>query len=174
MGLDITAYSHLKHVSNHQDLADEYCEDEYHVTAYGYKGFDRSYRGLEGMDKEFGPGLVGGDCYTMTEGTERHRFRAGSYSGYGAFREALASLVGPSVADYWQESDPDLPFYEIINFADNEGTIGPDAARDLLEDFRTHRDAFARTNSDSYWLETYDDWITALELASNDGLVDFH
>lgn len=183
MGLDITAYSHLKHVGRHPgtlewDAGENWCENEHHTCAFAYQGHEASVRGLLGMEQVgiVGQGFIGGDCYSYTEGTETMGFRAGSYGGYSRFRETLAEIVGLSVRDYWTGADPDLPFYEQVNFADNEGSIGPEAAKDLLEDFRAHRDAYMARHKDdgSYFAEVYDSWIEAYELASQDGMVSFH
>jgi hypothetical protein len=186
MGLDITAYSHLKHVGEYRTHGDE-CEEEFdHTVAFAYDGFQRSVRGLVGMEKQgiVGTNFVGGDCYEPTTQTESAGFRAGSYSGYGAWRDDLARIAGFSDAgDYWGDgpAGEDAPFYELINFADNEGTIGPEAAKDLLEDFRAFRDkavaywSDGRPESHTQWdIERYDEWTEACELAAADGLICFH
>jgi hypothetical protein len=76
------------------------------------------------------------------------------------------------------EPDPDKPFYELIWFADNEGTIGPEAAADLLVDFREHAEAYADANRDvaksQFFREKYAEWTRACELAANGGLIVFH
>ena len=91
--------------------------------------------------------------------------RAGSYSGYSAWRDDLRRQFNP-------DTEPDKPFYELIWFADNEGTIGPEAAADLLADFLAHADAY--TPAMEYFRENYRDWTRAFELAADGGLVDFH
>jgi len=178
MGLDITAISKMQHVGEYRthDAPDgDGCEeDDNHWVAFAYASFPRSMRGLTGVEKVgiVGDGFIGGDCYAETADSKSHNFRAGSYSGYGRFREALAELMGHTPSDYWNDVDEDEPFYELINFADNEGTIGPEAAADLLEDFRKHRDLFIEGWPD--FTEVYDDWIIAFELASDAGIVSFH
>lgn len=177
MGLDCTALSHMAYVGTHTPGPDGYCEEDGHWAAFAYDGFERSTRGLKGMgDRLVGPGFKGGHCYAETPETEAHGFRAGSYGGHGQFRQALAEVVGATLEDYWHGDDFDLPFYELINFADNEGTIGPEAAGDLLADLRKYRDAFreAFPAGGSWFAVVYDDWTTACELASQDGLISFH
>jgi hypothetical protein len=66
---------------------------------------------------------------------------------------------------------PDGPFYELIWFADNEGCIGPDAAKDLLADFREHEAAYVPPSG--WTAATYQDWTRAFELAADGGLVRF-
>lgn len=190
MGLDITAYSHMKTAGEyrtHGDEDGEGCEEELeHTVTFAYDGFERSMRGLTGVEKQgiVGSNFIGGDCYAPTEQTESMGFRAGSYSGYNAWRDELAKIAGFSNAgDYWNGSaGEDAPFYELINFADNEGTIGPEAAKDLLKDFRDHQGkaiAFWRDSGvpEAHWkydIERYQDWTKACELAAADGLISFH
>lgn len=168
MGLDITAYSHLKLLGTHVDVED-WCEDDDHLQAYAYSSFPASFRGIE-ITSNKGELIMGG-CYETTPRTEETRFRAGSYGGYGDWRRDLSHQFNP-------EEDPDLPFYELIYFADNDGCIGPEAARDLLADFREHREKYLPGERDEYWekhyRELYDHWTRAFELAAEDGMVRFH
>jgi len=65
----------------------------------------------------------------------------------------------------------DLPFYELMYFRDDHGTIGPDAATDLAEDFRRLRaKVMSQPQSDpedeAWFVEQYARWTTAFELAS--------
>src|SRR5688572_24973939 len=97
MGLDITAYSRLKHIGKHEkDVAlnegepgglDDFCYYEGHVQAFAYKGFEQSFRGIPilGEDRGF---IVAG-CYEVTDATKTHRFRAGSYGGFNRWRADL-------------------------------------------------------------------------------------
>jgi hypothetical protein len=157
MGLDITAYSNLRLVGRHTDGC---CEDEDHVLAYAYDAFPASLRGIPELVRR--DGLLEGGCFETTSTTETHRFRAGSYGGYNVWRDALADRFNP-------EPSANLPFYELIWFADNEGTISADAAKDLHQDFQKF----------AHWLElkrdpVYADFMHACELASHSGLIRFH
>lgn len=169
MGLDITAYSNLKPVGKHVET---WCEDEDHVEVFSYADFPQSFRGIPVLATELNGDstsfLVGG-CFAITDETETHGFRAGSYTGYGHWRSALAEQFNP-------ELDPNGPFYELIWFADNEGSIGPEAAADLLADFREHADRYAPMDLDwaEYSVKRYQDWSRACELAANSGLIRFH
>lgn len=177
MGLDITAYSNLRVVTaeEHDAKDEDWCEEDDHIGAYAYDSFPRSFRGLDGWGEAFGSSLRGGLCYALTEQTETHGFRAGSYSGYNQWRADLAEFVGKEIGDYWGTQDDldDLPFYELINFADNEGCIGPEAARDLLADFQEHEVRYRATH-DEYFSTKYDDWTKACALAAQSGLISFH
>lgn len=187
MGLDITAYSNLHHVGQHDfdpDLNEgepgPYCYYAGHVQAGAYASFPRSFRGIPVLETR--DGFIWGGCYAETEKTETYAFRAGSYSGYGAWRQDLAAQFNPTTLSQdahgltMSEPDPELPFYELIWFADNEGCIGPEAARDLLDDFRQHASKYRPRRDDPfhYFTEKYVDWTRAFELAADGGLVDFH
>jgi hypothetical protein len=164
MGLDITAYSKLTAVGQH--ATGDWCEDGDHVTAFAYDTFPASFRGIPILVTEStsGGSFLQGGCYAVTDSTETHGFRAGSYGGYNAWRADLARQFN-------RETAPDKPFYELIWFADNEGCIGPDAAKDLLVDFREH--AAAYVPRDDYARSKYVDWTRAFELAADGGLVSF-
>lgn len=169
MGLDITAYSRLKPVGKHTD---DWCDDENHVSAYAYDCFPQSFRGIETLGTMWGldgsPFLDGG-CFQTTTETVTHDFYAGSYGGYNRWRADLQRQFNP-------ERKPDGPFYELIWFADNEGTIGPDASCDLLADFREHAGSYSPDVHDDYkgyFRQRYEDWTRACELAADGGLIRF-
>lgn len=65
-----------------------------------------------------------------------------SYSGYGELRRAIWSAANPDVEIKEMWADPqtyaDRPYWEMAFFADNEGTLGPQACAALAEDFRDH------------------------------------
>jgi hypothetical protein len=179
MGLDVTAYSRLKPVGQHEkDPAknegepggiNDWCYYDNHVQVFAYDTFPQSFRGIPilGADRQF---LLGG-CYEITAATQEERFHAGSYSGYNMWRDYLRSQFNP-------RQEPDLPFYELIFFADNEGSIGPDAARDLLTDFREHANRYDPPGSIQpecdYYRQKYASWTRACELAADGGLIRFH
>lgn len=164
MGLDISAYSNAKQVSNHPPFAG-WCEIEHHAQAYTPSGaFHRSFRGL-----------VDGACYDISE-SDGTAFRAGSYGGYNEWRDDLSrSVLGVRASVVWETpmGYQGLPFYELINFSDCEGTIGPEAAVDLLKDFYDHRDAYLSSH-EGYDVERYLHWLEACELAAAGGLIIFH
>ncbi len=88
------------------------------------------------------------------------------YSGYGYFREQIAMRVlGVEPQTVWndEETYEGKPFYEIIEFADNEGAIGPVTCAKLAKDFREHREKFLDEDT---WLTFYDDMTACLEAAS--------
>jgi hypothetical protein len=160
VGLSITAYSHLNAVGKHYD--GDWCEEDGHVAAFAYDSFPQSFVGIpvveieQGRDERF---FVGG-CYAVTEETKTHDFRAGSYGSYNRWRQALQDKYNPGRLE-------NEPFYELIWFADNEGTISSLAAIHLLADFEAHADGFEELG------EPFSNFYKAAQLASQDGLIEF-
>ena len=74
----------------------------------------------------------------------------------------------------------DREFYELINFADNEGTIGPKTSAKLYKDFvKMYPEALkaaSKLDADTsmWYLSRYFRWMDAIELAQYDGFVRFH
>lgn len=167
MGLDICVYEKAK-LADPQPEGDAGWDDPNLVLAFVYDSFPRSLRGLE-ADKWY---EVDGDIRS---------FRAGSYSGYGEFRDALCmAALGVPPQALWD--DPagyiERPFYELIHFADNEGTIGPEACADLARDFAEQREVVLpkwdpEDDIQAWFPEKYDIWQDAFELAADTGLVQF-
>lgn len=184
MGLDITAYSKLRAVGQHVPDG-QWCDEEDHVTAFAYDSFEASFRGLPILDRRAigGSSFIWGGCYEITDKTVAVDFGAGSYPGYSRWREDLARQFNPAPI-LWDKlppgmgkPDPDLPFYELIWFADNEGTIGELAAADLLADFTANAASYAPKGYEweiAQSVEKYTDWAEAFRLAADGGLVRFH
>lgn len=99
-------------------------------------------------------------------------FHAGSYSGYNQWRNQLAQLAGYGSAEQaWTTTEG--PFRELINFSDCGGVIGSITSAKLAKDFAEYQHA-ADQHQDSYFLERYNFWRKAFEVASNAGAVCFH
>lgn len=177
MGLDITAYSNLRYIGRHAGDADhehhydQNTGDAIDIEGWAYSDFPHALVGPYKVEQDEHGLTVG--CFEITEKTESHRFRAGSYHGYNEWRRELQTAFN-------QDTDPALPFYELIWFADNEGTILTCSARDLVTDFEAGRERFRdfileRHSSEQQWfLDRYEDWAHAFKLAAECGLVDFH
>lgn len=69
----------------------------------------------------------------------------------------------------------DIPFYEIINFADNEGCLDYEVAAKLLKDFTEYKDKFyALDEVPEYFQGIYNEWIDVCELAVKEkGVIEF-
>ncbi len=171
MGLDIVAYSRLTAMGEHDKDPDlnegerggpqDWCYYDAHVMAYAYDCFPLSFLGLPVL--RAGGEFIYGGCYALTPDTRKVSFQAGSYGGYNRWRDLLAEEYNPQR----RESEP---FYELINFADNEGCIGPVAAMNLLADF----DAVGIPRHCDVLAGPFHDFQEACRLAADGGLIDFH
>lgn len=176
MGLDITAYQRIDVLPPHE-RSDACWEEEDHQPTLVYPGMEQSFRGLPIVSRK-DDGIAQGPCVRVSG--ESIGFRAGSYSGYGEFRRALCKAalgVAPEVVWTDPEGYRTVPFFELINFSDCEGTIGPEACADLAEDFGGSLRDQIRTRlsiDDPWFVERYDLWQRAFELAASTGIVSFH
>jgi hypothetical protein len=177
MGLDITAYSRV--VLEKDVEVDEYGSprdwNKYRVVYVNddFPGREGSivHRGVYSFDKKLG-------------------FRVGGYGYYSGWREMLAKMAGYPATPHANEYQPERllhaaacwngatgPFSELINFADNEGVLGPEVCAKLAKDFaefETMAVAFARTQGDEDFIASYLKWKQAFDLAADGGMVDFH
>lgn len=183
MGLDITVYEgHPLSVG---------CEDYADIASQGdmsrrfEKARDLGYRILRPADDfiwQF-DGLLLGHPYTVERAWN---FRAGSYSSYSAFRDALTKLVGYEPREYIDKcvtaldlgDSPPLPFWQLVYFSDCDGTIGPVACAGLAKDFRTwlcRAKAYAKTRPliGEDFMELYRTWSNAVADGTR-GWISFH
>lgn len=167
MGLDIFAISKIKLTGN--TVNDELAENDINV----YQDLFNRIIGLE----------VG--IYSSTSESTEHHFRAGSYSTYNGFRRDLSlAIFGVRVENIWKnvEAYEGRPFFEMIEFSDCEGIIGPVVSKKLYEDFKTHRSNMIKYCLDNfiddeytyeYTMGTYDNFTTAFKIAKDQGIVQF-
>ena len=162
MGLDINVYRQLTMVSAPQVDEDGYLEL---ATSEWTPGGS-----MEWSEKHFpgrGEGLEAHAVYTWGD---QFGFRAGSYSGYNRWRQFLQNFSR-------MVDEEGNTFIELINFADNEGVIGPVVSLKLAKDFMEHEKAaefFAKTISEGeYWYDKYQNWKEAFIWASDNGAVEF-
>lgn len=186
MGLDITAYSHLNYIGHHEagekHPYDIEAGEREHIEAYSYAIFAghalSSALDLRPVDGLPDIAMITAGCFEVTDATETYGFRAGSYNGYSLWRNDLAARFNPyRPYEPGTEPDPGKPFYELLWFADNEGTLCTEAVRNLLDDFLEHSDAYAQALENdyngAYFIDRYADWTRACELAAENGLIDF-
>lgn len=172
MGLDINAYSKLTFAANQNIDEDDADDDDTLTYLHVHPDFPAQ-----------GAGLRTG--YYVIEGAT-HSFRAGGYSGYNAWRNQLAKLAGYAATLHSDKAGTEPtprhditawrstggPFFELINFSDCEGVIGPTVSAKLSADFEAFH-AQAEALGDADFLEVYAEFRHAFALAANAGAVEF-
>lgn len=180
MGLDVTAYENLKKIdcvfNSDGEPIDAQTREVIDCSYYQPKvNYDFEGR-EEGIDNK---AIYSFDKYL-------HEISIG-YGRYNNWRNELAKLAGyPAIpVDRYGVGNPQLrhdqsaweydsgPFYELINFSDCEGVIGPVVSNKLANDFADHQNK-ADAHPDEYFKQIYSAFRHAFELASNNGAVDFH
>lgn len=171
MGLDITWYRKLTvaaDVTRNEDGEPVDADGKYarHVHVF----FD---------NPDFPGRALGIDCAAAF-----HAFASGagpswSYHGYHNWRQQLAAVAGYNSAnELWEGKVTSGPFYELINFSDCEGVIGPIVAAKLAKDFEEFsaaaKEAHTAGQVDSYWLAAFLLMKNAFEQAADSGAVKFH
>ena len=169
MGLDITAYKKLTPVQDGLAVLDKNGD-----LADSDSFFRISDLDITCTEKDW-PGRTSGLEPGVFEFEERLDFWAGSYSGYNEFRNWLATVGGwESDEACWHGPATEGPFYELINFADNEGVIGPNTAKKLEKDFADFREEATKKATADWHMSDYDQWHNAFALAAKGGAIDFH
>lgn len=174
MGLDISYYTRLKKADN--------------------QGFNRGGEPLDEdgfvlpKNPDFRNREEGVDINAVYVGERAGSFPCGSYGSYNHWRNALAILAG--YAPFPGEKNPKRshsmtawevatsgPFWELINFSDCEGTIGPVVSAKLAKDFADFDEqarVFDYNNLNPWFYEIYANFRKAFEAASDNGVVKFH
>jgi hypothetical protein len=117
MGLDCTAFRQLKKAAPGEGIGEVDGDDVYAADGFAQLWLNDDF---PGRADEF-------EHKAIYKPTEEFRWRAGSYTGYNHWRSQLAELAGFPADMYFRESPNDyaaLPFFELVWFADNEGTLG--------------------------------------------------
>ena len=188
MGLDISVVKNLKPIEipeGIEDFSNEYYEWEeetypflevWHLDQVGPWGKLRY--------GHYPPGTYVGE---PLEG-----FRAGSYTGYGQWRDTLAKVgagfVGGS-EEAWSSGGSGYPFEELINYSDADGYIASPVTDKLCQDFTNFQDEMEDVvdkawlkihprieldgDEKDWFLEKWDVWKNAMCEASQDGAVIF-
>lgn len=169
-GLDITAYRNLTIVKSPRLTSDGIPEGKNQIIL-SPSGFPERFQGLES-----------GKVYKFKSNFE---FRAGSYSGYNYWRNELAKLAGYEQSPYTFNGKTELrydatawgqekgPFWELINFSDAEGVIGPHVCKKIYKDFVQYSNE-AKQHADMYFRESYENWKKAFSMCAHNGAIAFH
>jgi hypothetical protein len=175
MGLDITAYSKLEILDPRVQRARERLFIPQDDPVYEFT--DHHVNSPNNWMRDMKPGK-----YYETPDTETLDFRAGSYSGYNAYRKMISEcFLGVTQDEVWnnEKQYEGKPFYEQVNFSDCEGFIGPEVSAKLAKDYKEGRTQWyeylreSGENRIEYYMSRYDLWTEAFELASDDGFVWF-
>ena len=178
MGLEVTAYRKLKKLDV---LFNEDGEAVDPTTREPVEDYLRVYDNPDFPGRAAGLEDRAAYAYEDAEG-----FWSGGYGRYNNWREELAKLAGypPServmyghsenlhAASAWNGVVTEGPFYELVNYADNEGTIGPVVSAKLARDFSEWADRAAAIGGNFY--EKFMEWRRCFEFAADDGAVSFH
>ena len=181
MGLDVSAASHLRYVGPiPSDEEREKLEED--LSAQGKDSWD-VYFFVYGNGSSHKAQLAGTKpgMYALTERSEQHSFRAGSYSGYNLWRRMLSQFahgVDPEVIWESPRRYRGKAFVELIDFTDCDGRIGTETSKKLAQDFsdnakRAADYASTAENGDYFW-EVYQEFAQAFALAAQDGALAFH
>lgn len=163
MGLDITAYQGLKIVAD--------AELDENGNPVDWENHFKPGASMAWSEKHFPGRAQGVDQDAVYAFDKSFRFRAGSYSGYNEWRRMLVRMIGLNEMSMFDERDG--PFAELINFADNEGVIGPIVSAKLAKDFADWQEK-ADQHPDEWFGVQYANWRKSFEMASDNGAVDFH
>lgn len=165
MGLDITYHSKIEPIDPPEGIGDEIWEWADENNAFQYFTLAGQEDRLDGVSEQWMVGNYSGS------------FRAGSYGGYNAWRAWLCkATLNVEPREVW--SNPNRfegkPFIELIDFADNEGCIGPKTSAKLAEDFMNSRSQLENHDStDEHDMTLYDEWAKAFGVAAGSGCVEF-
>lgn len=156
MGLDVSAYTKLREVDppdGQRDLFTGITQDE-----------------LDETEKCFPGRSEGVKAGIYAHGGELH-FRAGSYTGYGEWRDWLTKWA----TKHWHKNGKETPFAELIEFFDNEGIIGPVVAAKLADDFAKYCGEARQYAGEEFWdFSLYCRFWCACMLAADQGAILFH
>ena len=179
MGLDITAYRKLTKLDVVFNADEEPIDPTTHEEIGDYVRFYVNHH-FPGREQ----GIEHRAIYSY-EGAESVMSRG--YGGYNRWREQLAKLAGYPLTEYvnsfgqkeqahaaacWEGATG--PFSELINFADNEGVIGPVVAAKLAQDFADFEERAAAVGDGDYFYSGYQDMKRGCEMAADGGALDFH
>ncbi len=142
MGLDVKVYRDVHKVVQNGTKCD--------FRAINYPEFKDRAKNLEAMAEYRGTGMP-------------TRTISYPYSTHNDFRRQLAMLLNKS-PDFWIGDVPsDAPFYELFDFADNEGYMDWECSENLYNDFVEYREVAEKILSKE-WFEVYIEWTETFRL----------
>jgi hypothetical protein len=111
-------------------------------------------------------------------------FRAGSYSGYNHWRDTLCRAIhGIEATSLWANAKKfeGKDFFELINFSDCDGQMGPEVSEKLYQDFANPLNRkklldYLKENKildDDFYEANYDDFMNAFDVSRKSGVLCF-
>lgn len=167
MGLDIHAWSQAEKVEHYDACSDDSdvcaCSDELDVcVAYV-------------ISPEFHASLAGLDDGSMYRGSGEEAHFSASYSGYNRLRDAISLAgIGVGARQVWGDAErhSEHPLFPLVNFADNEGTIGPLAAARIHEGLTATGVRDLVGGASTWTIRQFDDLVEVFRVGST-GMVVF-
>lgn len=157
MGLDVRVYTNIRIAKD---------EENYDFQAYV-------------IDKEWRHKIKNLEYDAYYNGDATFRGVSYAYSSHSRFREALIKLISRNdLLDSdgeikWDILPNDVPFYDFINFADNEGCLDWEVSGKIYLDFEKYKDKANATMTEPQY-EIYHLWLSTFKHASeNSGVVEF-
>lgn len=98
-------------------------------------------------------------------------FRAGSYSGFNAFRVWLMQRANGQNLDKMEGFCPALgkkwtgkeKFYALLNHSDCDGHLTHTQCKKMLEDIKTFDPGYGCVNNEDFYIERYAHWVKAIK-----------
>jgi hypothetical protein len=156
MGLDISVYTNIRKAT-----LDEIKEGEYSFIAFVINdSWKNRIKNLEYDTEYVGESQDAGISY--------------GYGSHSRFRDKLTKVTEMDLEWRNKTSDKPSPFYELINFADNEGCLDWECSQKLYNDFVQQKDkAFEMFSEDENFIYNYEVWLKTFEIAKEKGVVVF-
>ena len=193
MGLSVSVYSGLTLIED-EEVIKEVVDDNKKWVKCDYEG---NYV-FHNVDDVFyyrrSAPIEKGKLYKH-DGDYEHVYSS-SYSGYNTWREILAKMADYPLVEYslematkktkshaasaWGYGDhdmSDMPFYEMIDFTDCDGTLGTVSCIKLYEDFKENyvkAKAFSVKNDAEWWFKGYEEFLKGFAFAAkNNGFIEY-
>lgn len=162
MGLAVSVFKNIKKTND---------DENYDFTAYVIAPtWEHKIKNLENRAKYVGQRSEGNISYP--------------YSSHNRFREHLLKMQGKhhllkqdGTVDWERlDTEPDTPFYDLINFADNEGCLDWETNEKLFNDFKAWEGEAVKYAETTYnFDENYKRWLNIFENGKQrDAVVVFH
>lgn len=155
MGLDVRVYSNLKREKENNSDFKAYVLE---------KDWEYKIKNLEKNKYYSGDVVFRGISY--------------SYSSHNRFREKLVNLINRTDLlnsegkIIWDNMPNNIPFYDLINFADNEGCLDWEVSETIYSDFKKFNRK-AKKEMNEYDYSSYQEWLETFKISKNKGVVVF-